>query len=287
MTAIDHQIKAQVIKQWLSGDTRDRIAADNGIGQGTVSNILDDWKRGLDHREYHSIRELAVWSKKEGLTLAELATCIRINNHVKKLGANEEQIEYLIVNLLDGAKSTPPEKIVDLIDQLFEISKLESIAPAEVPGFVKQKMEVRQRLEEEIQQAGAILESKNVNIQTVEEYKELEKELNTNGLSMEDIHILVSLLQTIRQLGYDPQKIVSDLKRVKSLRQTEKQLENNCEKYVSRITRYRDLLPLCEELVSFGIGFPELLAFHSAVLKKTDMENLRMDTARLSCSGGN
>jgi hypothetical protein len=45
------------------------------------------------------------------------------------------------------------------------------------------------------------------------------------------------------------------------------------------MTRYRDLLPLCEELVSFGIGFPELLAFHSAVLKKADTENLRMDTA--------
>lgn len=115
-----------------------------------------------------------------------------------------------------------------------------------------------QRLEEKIQQAGAILESKNVDIQTVEEYKELEKELNTNGLSMEDIHILVSL-QTIRQIGYDPQKIVSDLKRVKSLRQTQKQLKNNCEMYVSRTTRYRDLLPLCEELVSFGVSWHNIV----------------------------
>ena len=43
--AIDPIIKKQVIKQWLSGDSRDKIAADNGIGAGTVSNIIDEWKK--------------------------------------------------------------------------------------------------------------------------------------------------------------------------------------------------------------------------------------------------
>lgn len=43
--AIDAIIKKQVVKQWLSGDSRDRIAADNGIGAGAVSNILDGWKK--------------------------------------------------------------------------------------------------------------------------------------------------------------------------------------------------------------------------------------------------
>jgi hypothetical protein len=43
--AIDSQVKktgqktGEVINQWLSGDSRDRIADDNGIGACTVSNI--------------------------------------------------------------------------------------------------------------------------------------------------------------------------------------------------------------------------------------------------------
>jgi hypothetical protein len=45
--AIDPVIKKQVINQWLSGGSRDRIAADNGIGAGTVSNIIDEWKKGV------------------------------------------------------------------------------------------------------------------------------------------------------------------------------------------------------------------------------------------------
>jgi hypothetical protein len=38
--AIDPVIKKQVVNQWLSGDSRDRIAVNNGVGTGTVSNIM-------------------------------------------------------------------------------------------------------------------------------------------------------------------------------------------------------------------------------------------------------
>ena len=57
--AIDPVIKKQVVNQWLSGDSRDRIAADNGIGAGTVSNIIDEWKKRVQDSDYESIRELS------------------------------------------------------------------------------------------------------------------------------------------------------------------------------------------------------------------------------------
>jgi hypothetical protein len=62
--AIDAQVKKQVENQWLAGESRDRIAADNGIGAGTVSNIINEWKKGVQHSDYDSLRELAVYSKK-------------------------------------------------------------------------------------------------------------------------------------------------------------------------------------------------------------------------------
>jgi transposase len=75
-SAIDTQIKKQVINQWLSGDSRDRIAADNNIGAGTVTNIINEWKKGVEDSEYESIRELAVYSKKEGFGLSRLGSSI-------------------------------------------------------------------------------------------------------------------------------------------------------------------------------------------------------------------
>src|SRR5438874_13658808 len=131
--SLDASVKDQVRKLWFSGETRKDIAAECQIGAGSVTNIVDEWKKGLEESDLEWIRELAVQLKKEGTTLAEFASIYRRHNYIKKLGANEDQIESLIVNLLNGANSVPNEKIVDLINQLFELSKSESITPAEVP----------------------------------------------------------------------------------------------------------------------------------------------------------
>ena len=97
-------------------------------------------KNGIEESDLEWIRELAVQLKKEGTTLAEFASIYRRHNFIKKLGSNEEQIESLIVKLLDGAKSVPDEKIVDLVNQLFDIAKSESVPLTEVPAYVKEKI---------------------------------------------------------------------------------------------------------------------------------------------------
>lgn len=274
--AIDTQVKKQVIKQYLSGDSRDRIAADNGIGAGTVSNIINELKKGVEDSDYESLRELAIYSKKEGFDLGRVATTIRLNNYIQKLGANQDQIESFIANLVN---SPEPEKLIDVANQIAQLSRSESIPLEELEGYIKQKEEEKQRLEEEIQKAGAILEGKNLHIQTINEYKQLEEELKKHGLSIEDPHMLVSLLKTIRHIGYNPQKIVSEFSRIKSIRQTEKRLRTNYKIFESRMARCQEVLPMSEQIVRLGIGVPELLALHTAVLKKADNENLAIGTA--------
>ena len=141
--AINDQIRKQVIQQWVSGDTRDKIAIDNGIGEGTVSGIVNDWKKGLEDSEYESVRELAVQSKKQGIALSDLASHFRLYNIIKKSGANEDQIESFISNCISGAgvEVLPPEKIIDLVNQLFNISKSESIPLEQIPDYIQQKLQ--------------------------------------------------------------------------------------------------------------------------------------------------
>ena len=77
-------INQRVIAQYLQGVSRDTIAADNGIGAGTVSNIIDEWKKGVQDSDYESIRELSVICKhRQGITLNALASCIRLNNYIE------------------------------------------------------------------------------------------------------------------------------------------------------------------------------------------------------------
>ena len=44
---IEETIKRRVIQLWLSGEARDKIAADNNIEAGTVSAIVDNYKIGF------------------------------------------------------------------------------------------------------------------------------------------------------------------------------------------------------------------------------------------------
>ena len=173
--AIDSQVKKQIINKWLSGDSRDRIAADNDIGAGTVSNIINEWKKGVEDSDYDSIRELAVYSKKEGFGLTHTASSAPLSNYIQKLGAYQEQIETLIANLAD---SPEPEKLIEVANQVAELSKSESIPLEDLENHVKHKEEEKQILEEGIRRTRAILESTNVEMETINEYKQLKAELN-------------------------------------------------------------------------------------------------------------
>ena len=275
--AIENSAKTNVIKEWQLGDTRDEIAANNGIGAGTVSGIINEWKKGINASEYESVRELSTSCKKQGINLGALPSSIRLNNYVQKLDANQDQIEVFISNI---ANSPEPEKLIDAANQIAQISRSESISLEELENRVKQREKEKQRLEEEIKERRAILESTNIDIQILNEYKKLREELSAHGLSLKDPQILLSILNTIRQIGYEPQKIVKEFQKIKSFKQTERQLNNSCKALEARLRHCREVLPMCEQIRSIGIGLPELLAFHTTVVNKAAKDNLsRQDAA--------
>ena len=274
--AIDAKVKKQVINQWLSGDSRDRIAADNDIGAGTVSNIINEWKKGLADSEYETIRELAVFSKKQGLNLGEHASSVRLRNYIEKLGANQDQIESFIANL---ANSPEPEKLIDVANQVAHLSRSESIPLEDLENHVKQKEEEKQRLEEEIKQTRAILESTNVEMETINEYKQLKAELSKYHLSSDDPERLLTVLDNLKDYRYDPKKIVAEFSNIKSLKQREKALKDNCAMLEKRMSGDRQVIPLLQRIRSMGIGIDKLLPFSLAVNEKARTCNLPISAA--------
>jgi hypothetical protein len=164
-------------------------------------------------------------------------------------------------------------------NQLFEIAKSESIPLVEVPICIKQKFDDKQKLEEKINEADAILQSKNVDIGTIIEYNQLKEGLSKHNLSLEDPTRLLSILQTIKQIGYDPQKIIARFAYLNSLRQTEKGLKNNCKIFEERLCGYRQVLPLLQRILSMGIDIDKLLVFSVAVDEKAEIYNMSISGA--------
>jgi len=124
---INETIKRRVIQQWLSGEARAKIAIDNNVGEGTVSSIINYFKVGLDNSEFDSARER--------LNLSELASSFRLHDFIRNSGAAEDKIESFIENI--NSSNLPPERIVALVNQLYDVSKKESIPLEHYTFFFK------------------------------------------------------------------------------------------------------------------------------------------------------
>jgi hypothetical protein len=217
--------------------------------------------------------------KKQGIGLNELAPFIRLYKYIKKLGADQDQIESFIANLAD---SPEPQKLIDVANQVTQLSRSESIPLEDLECHVKQKEEEKQMLEEEIRHRRAILESTNVEIQTINEYKQLEAEeaeASKYHLSSEDPAKLLTVLNNVKHYRYDNKKIVAEFSNIKSLKRREKVLQSNCEILEKRMSTDSKVLPLLEQIRSMGIGIEKLLTFSVAVNEKAQKYNLSISAA--------
>ena len=135
--AIEPMIKQRVIVQYLQGVSRDRIATDNDIGTGTVSSILDEWRRAVQGSDYDSVRELAIHCKKEGINLADLTSVLRIRSYIKRIGTEEERVEQFIAIC---ANSQDPQKLGDVLEKIGHIGLDMSLE--ELEEHIKQRRQI-------------------------------------------------------------------------------------------------------------------------------------------------
>ncbi|MFL6408970.1 MAG: hypothetical protein ACJ71F_18150, partial [Nitrososphaeraceae archaeon] len=117
-----------------------------------------------------------------------------------------------------------PGKAIKLINQIYNISKSESVSPDQLSNYVKQRLEQKKEIEEAIQQAKDVLQSKSVTIEAINEYLKLSEELDKHGLSAQDIDKLLNLLLNAKEYQFDVKKIAGKLRGIQRLEKKEKQL---------------------------------------------------------------
>ena len=120
----------------------------------------------MQDSEYESVRELSIHCKKEGVNLGDLVSALRIENYIKHIGADEERVEQFIARC---AAAQDPQKLVEVLEKLGHID----VPLEELEEHIKQK-----QAEKEIDEARAIIDSVNVDKQTIEDYRELRNEMN-------------------------------------------------------------------------------------------------------------
>lgn len=144
-------IKSLVIQQWLEGKPRNDIAADNGLSDGAVTNIVNEWKHNLGFSLADDLRELAVTMKRVGVTASRCALGFRVAMIMLNMGVKEDDFESYILDIYNRCKDLglPPENIASHLKDLLELSTT-NIPFSQIPNHIKQKTDEKQKLEEEI-----------------------------------------------------------------------------------------------------------------------------------------
>jgi hypothetical protein len=147
----------------------------------------------------------------------------------------------------------------------------------ELNEHIKLKQAEKETLLHEIDEGRAIIESVSVDRQIIEDYKELKNEMDKYDL--EDPRKFLNLLRALKKYKYDAKRIVAEFSNRLSMKKERWEINNDRRRLEDRITKVKDVLPLAEQIMWLKIGIGELLAFHSAVFEKADVERIPSDSA--------
>ena len=124
---IPHDTRAHVIRQWLAGEPRDKIAIQTGLSAGTVSNIIGNWRHKVGYSTADALRQLAIELKRLGISTTECAIGFRTVNTIKRLGLvgadEEKRLESFVSDIYNKCKyyGLIPDKLVNLAMQILDL----------------------------------------------------------------------------------------------------------------------------------------------------------------------
>jgi hypothetical protein len=290
-------IKSLVIQQWLEGKPRNDIAAENGLSDGAVTNMIKEWKHNLGFSLADDLRELAVTMKRVGVTASQCAVGFRVAMIMLNMGVKEDDFELYILDIYNRCKNVglTPENIASHLKDLLELSTT-NIPFSQIPNHIKQKTGEKEKLEKEVKKLKAQTEilnleksySESVRDQALQDqrmtaadlkwYSDLRAELRKYGIPVDDISKFAKAVNGMREYGYDVGKVISEFSESQSLETRRKMLQDSvrmlqsesnylsqqCSLARNTLNSHRSTISALEELQAMGFGVKELkLLWHT------------------------
>ncbi len=228
---ISPEQKLSVIGDWLDGDSREEIAIKQNIGSGTVYNIVNEWSNSIGFEKAAVLRELAIQLKNNGLTVNDCAKGFRTVMIFKKYGIKEEdelgdRVTYFLkeIYLKCQEANLSVQKVFLYIYDIINFSN--EISISQIPQFLKEKTEEKERLEASIQKLSQkinelenIKNEKDQEIQNLSELAErmsnlynlfitAKHKLDKYEIDMKNLNQFVNCVVGIAKENYDVTKVL-------------------------------------------------------------------------------
>lgn len=107
-------LKQEVLRLFLSGKSQESIAVQLNISVGTVNNFVDEIIKSDDTNELQ--RQIAIISKKNGVSIPQIAANLRCKNLIKQSALDDKKIEKILdaMEIWCNKYSIPPAKLVSI-----------------------------------------------------------------------------------------------------------------------------------------------------------------------------
>jgi coenzyme F420-reducing hydrogenase delta subunit len=306
---ISENTRQTVIRLWVEGNSIKDIALISRVSEGTVSNIIAEWRQKLRDGDADAIRELGINMKRIGIDAAQCAEGLRVSSTMKKLGVNANQFKSFINEVYEYCQrfGLTAENIASNLLAVIKLSK--DIPLAKLSEHIEEKKNEKTHLEEDIKTLkenkealemeisaakdlrDAALENERITTAEIREYSNLKAELRRYGLTIEeDIPKFVQVIHGIKRYEYDVDKVLSDYSdeqikqiklgrlsdQVKRLEDTKIKLQSECSFLNEQVDLHRQMLYVYQELKSMGLGLRELKIIYNTI-KETASENNIID----------
>ncbi|MDQ6723242.1 MAG: hypothetical protein M3Z01_03130 [Thermoproteota archaeon] len=170
-----HSVKIKVIREWIQGISRDKIASCNQIATGNVTNIIQQTKDNFP--DIYLMREIALQLKKENLDINNLASSVRLKKVLDGLDLTEENVDSLLeeMNIHCFKKELNKKEFLSKIEEVSNISNNIGISISDIPSYINQKVRQIAELEREIErsqiQITQQIEEYDITVKDLEEYR--------------------------------------------------------------------------------------------------------------------
>jgi predicted transcriptional regulator len=183
---IPRPIRVQVIRAWLEGKSRDKIAQELGISEGAVSSIINNSRK--EDSEFDLLRAVVKKIKNQNMDVESFASLVRLNEVLREKGlltgitrqryleVMQNRLEALIVSLevLCFKGELPIEDFVGLMTNMYNTAEKLGISLDKFPTYItelKDKIDAERKeldqLEANKQEA---LKDFNMTLESLQEY---------------------------------------------------------------------------------------------------------------------
>ena len=287
---LSSNIVSQVIQQWLKGEQRDKIAGDNGLSGGAVTNIINDWRQSLGFSSADELRDLATAMRRIGITATQCAIGYRVAMMMNRLGIKDDSFEFFMSDAYNKCKNLEltPENIAYYLSDLLEFSK--SVPFSKITNFIQQKTNEKKNLEQEIKNLednidflkaeksdyetlrDGALEGMKLTEEELRSYSSLKEELRKYGIPVDDVTKLSQIVNGIRQYGYNVSNLVEEFSNLQLLKgqfkaykeqlpileQQHERLNQECSSRQETLNSWNQTISTCCELFGMQFGLKEL-----------------------------